>query len=151
MPSPRRFLPPWIVEERDDFFVVCDAGRQAIGYFYFGDDLWRRLLGKRLTRDEARVMAASFARLPDLLPRGSVRRPAPLRCQFSRRGAQAQRDDFSFHKAALHAVEFVKGKIAACWMRLDIGLQYSLTAFRAGVIDKQDQRHIECLLRWLSQ
>jgi hypothetical protein len=78
MPNHRSFPPPWTVEERAESFVVYDAGGQALGYFYFENDLQRRLATKRLMRDEARVMAASFARLPDLLM-GGVRRKATRR------------------------------------------------------------------------
>jgi hypothetical protein len=78
MANPRSFPPPWTVEERAESFVVCDAEGQALGYFYFEDDLQRRLAAKRLMKDEARVMAASFAKLPDLLM-GGLRREATRR------------------------------------------------------------------------
>ena len=40
--GPRRFPPPWSVEELEECFVVRDAHEQALGYFYFNDDSLRR-------------------------------------------------------------------------------------------------------------
>jgi hypothetical protein len=63
----RRFPPPWIIEELDACFVVSDSAGQKLAYVYFEEDPGRRSAAKLLTRDEARRIAANFARLPELL------------------------------------------------------------------------------------
>ena len=35
MPSPRRFPPPWTVEETDACFIVKDRGGMSLAYVYF--------------------------------------------------------------------------------------------------------------------
>ncbi len=70
MPSACRFPPPWIVEEHNNAcFIVRDATRQALGYFYFENEPGRRSAAKLLTKNEARRIAANFAKLPGLLSR----------------------------------------------------------------------------------
>jgi len=54
---PRRFPPPWSIEERQESFVVTDANGQHVAYVYFEDESQRRLSMKRLTRDEAFLIA----------------------------------------------------------------------------------------------
>jgi hypothetical protein len=65
--SPRRFPPPWTVEELDACFVVIDSAEQKLAYVYFEDEAGRRSAGKLLTKDEARRIAVNLARLPELL------------------------------------------------------------------------------------
>ena len=67
MPTPRRFPPPWTVEERPACFVVRDHNGQQLAYVYFEDEPGRRSAAKLLTRDEGRRMAANIAELPELL------------------------------------------------------------------------------------
>jgi hypothetical protein len=38
MPSPRRFPPPWSVEELDACYVARDHDGQALAYVYFEDE-----------------------------------------------------------------------------------------------------------------
>jgi len=62
MPSTRRFPPPWEIEEHAECFIVRDANGQALGYFLFDEEPHRRSVNKRLSKDEAREMAVTFAK-----------------------------------------------------------------------------------------
>jgi len=65
--QPRRFPPPWTVEETQPCFIVRDGKGQALAFVYFEDEPGRRAAASLLTRDEARRIAAGIARLPELL------------------------------------------------------------------------------------
>jgi hypothetical protein len=65
----RRFPPPWTVEELTESFVVRDSNGHELGYFYFEDEPQRQRSMKRLSKDEARRIAANVAKLPELRQR----------------------------------------------------------------------------------
>jgi CheY-like chemotaxis protein len=70
-PSPavmaRGFPLPWYVEDIGDAFVVRDSTRQKLAYVYYEEEPGRRRAARLLMKDEARRIAANFAKLPELL------------------------------------------------------------------------------------
>jgi hypothetical protein len=70
---PRRFPPPWSVEETDACFIVRDVNGHALAYVYFEEEPGRRSAAHLLPATEARRIAANIAKLPELLTK-----PQPL-------------------------------------------------------------------------
>jgi hypothetical protein len=64
---PRRFPPPWRVVELPCGYAVEDANGQYLCTFYGRAEPNVAQQAGGLTLDEARCLAANFARLPELL------------------------------------------------------------------------------------
>jgi hypothetical protein len=58
---PRRFPPPWSVEELEARYVVRDHDGQQLAYNYYEEEPGRRSAAKLLTKNEARRIAANVA------------------------------------------------------------------------------------------
>ena len=70
MTPPRRFPPPWTIDEMNNAcYIVRDKNGQALAYVYYEQEPGRRSAANLLTKDEARRIAANFAKLPKLLQR----------------------------------------------------------------------------------
>jgi hypothetical protein len=65
--TPRRFPPPWSVEEVGGCFVVKASNDRPLLFIYYGEGVGRRSLVRLLTRDAARRIAAGIAKLSKLL------------------------------------------------------------------------------------
>jgi hypothetical protein len=59
--KPRRFTPPWTVEDIGACFVVKDSNGQKLAAVHWEEEPARRSTAKLLTRDEARRIAANVA------------------------------------------------------------------------------------------
>jgi hypothetical protein len=59
--TPRRFPPPWSVEETEACFIVKDSAGQKLAYVYFENEPGRRSAASLLTKDEARRIAGQPA------------------------------------------------------------------------------------------
>jgi hypothetical protein len=79
----RNFPPPWSSEEHSAYYVVRDSNGQGLAYIYYENEVGRRSAARLLSKDEARRIAANFARLrsfcasnlasPPFAPKADVR------------------------------------------------------------------------------
>jgi hypothetical protein len=65
--TPRRFPAPWHADKIPGGYVVRDDNGQALAYLYSRENEAEAMQAKVLTADEARRIARSIARRPELL------------------------------------------------------------------------------------
>jgi endo-1,4-beta-D-glucanase Y len=72
--TPRRFPPPWTVEDNNNAcFIVKDASGLAVAYVYYEEEPGRRAAANLMSKDEARRIAANIIKLPGLLGKDAPR------------------------------------------------------------------------------
>lgn len=69
MSYPRRFPPPWKVQELAESFVVVDGRGQQLAFLYYEDEPQRQMSTKRLNKDDAWRIARAITRIPGLMQR----------------------------------------------------------------------------------
>ena len=65
--SKRRLPAPWAARDRGESYLIEDANGQPLVFIYYEDEPTRQSVMKRLSKDEARRIAANIVKLPDLL------------------------------------------------------------------------------------
>ena len=65
--TPRRFPPPWTVDDNGACFIVKAHTGQALAYVYYEEEPERRSAAKLLTRDEASAWSSTSQHLYDPL------------------------------------------------------------------------------------
>lgn len=75
MPSPRRYLPPWSIEESTACFIVRDGDKQALAYVYFENESGRRSAAQSCSRG-AFLIAVNIAKLAQRAAADVERHPA---------------------------------------------------------------------------
>lgn len=75
----RQFPAPWTIEDNGSSWCVSDASGMRMVWFCYGGGVVIGTNSDRLTRDEARRLAAGFAKLPTLIEvaRGAAECPQP--------------------------------------------------------------------------
>jgi hypothetical protein len=84
MPSPRRFPPPWTVEELEACFIVRDHDGQQLAYVYYQNEPGRRSAAKLLSKDETIALNVIVATGSDT--KGECNMP---KCRLARRSQLA--------------------------------------------------------------
>lgn len=68
----RRFPAPWTVIEVAAAYVVVDSYERRLAYVYWDDSELQSASSDKLTKDEARRIAAGIARLPGLVSKSKI-------------------------------------------------------------------------------
>jgi hypothetical protein len=99
----------WAIVENKESFVVVEGSGQTLAYLYFEDEVQRRLLMRRLTKDEARRIARGIPSHDRQRWSHFVRQPAKVGSPMQGRPTMRTRRRFSAEFKADVALEAIKG------------------------------------------
>ena len=66
-PTAANFPSPWTIQELEACFVVIDSDGQKLAFIYHREEPGQRAAAKLPTKEQARQIAVSITRLPEVL------------------------------------------------------------------------------------
>ena len=78
MTDPRRFPPPWQIDETEACFIVRDRNKQALAYVYFEEEQGRRSAAKLLTKERSAADSGQYCEVAGAIGTAAILNTRPV-------------------------------------------------------------------------